>query len=267
MGRRIEPLLKDVQNEVDERGWEINQVGVKDVHYPITVLDKKNKQQATVATINAYVHLPHHFRGTHMSRFIEILEKYRDDMAVNKLETILVEMKKSLKAKSSFMEISFPYFIEKTAPVSKSKSLMEYKCKFIAEHNDHFSLTIELKVPITTLCPCSKAISSRGAHNQRGTVTLTYRTRKLIWIEDLIKAIEKCASSQLYTLIKRPDERYVTEEAYDHPAFVEDVVRNVAIVISDMKEIEWFKVECDNDESIHNHNAYAMIYSKPADMH
>ena len=255
-------MLKDVQNELDERGLPINQVGVKGVRYPITVLDKKNKRQATVGSINMYVNLPHHFRGTHMSRFIEVLEKYREDMAISNLEKILVEMKTILKAKSSFIEIEFPYYIEKTAPVSKAKSLMEYWCKFIAEHNDHYKLTIQLKVPITTLCPCSKAISGHGAHNQRGIVTLTYHTHKLIWIEDIIQIIEKCGSGQLYTLIKRPDERYVTEQAYDHPAFVEDVVRNVALEIRKLKEIEWFRVEADNDESIHNHNAYAMYDSR-----
>jgi GTP cyclohydrolase I len=257
-------LLTDVQNERDQRGWPINQVGVKNVKYPITVLDKQNARQSTIATFNMYVNLPHDFRGTHMSRFIEVLEAHRGEISLRSIEGILVEMKQKLKAKSSYLEITFPYFIEKKAPVSRAKSLMEYECKFIAEHNSTFHLTISIKIPVTTLCPCSKAISSRGAHNQRGMVTLTYKSKKLIWIEDIIKIVENCASGQLYTLLKRPDERFVTEHAYDHPAFVEDVVRNVAIEISKLTDIEWFKVETENFESIHNHNAYAMIHAHNA---
>ena len=252
-------MLHDVQSQRDNRGVPIDQVGVKNVTYPITVLDKKNKKQTTIATFNMYVNLPHDFRGTHMSRFIEVLENHRGMISLHTIEDILVTMKKKLKAKSSYIEIEFPYFIEKHAPVSHAKSMMEYKCKFIGEHNAKFDLTIQLDIPVTTLCPCSKAISTRGAHNQRSVVTLTLKTKKLIWIEDLVRIVEHCASSQLYTLLKRPDERYVTEKAYDNPAFVEDIVRDVAVKLTKNKDIKWFSVEAENFESIHNHNAYAMI--------
>ncbi len=254
-------MLKDVQSEIDVRGLAIDQVGVKGVRYPIVVLDKKNVKQHTVATINMYVNLPREFRGTHMSRFIEVLEAHRGEIAIGRIEAILIEMKSKLKAKDSFIEIEFPYFIEKKAPVTKAKSLMEYQCKFIGKHNSNIELLIELKIPVSTLCPCSKSISDRGAHNQRGIVKVTYESRELIWLEDIIHAVEGCASSELYTLLKRPDERYVTEYAYDHPTFVEDVVRNAATALSKFEGIDWFQVEAENFESIHNHNAYAMIYT------
>ncbi len=254
-------MLHDTQSEKDKRGVPIDQVGVKKVSYPITVLDKKNKKQSTIALFNMYVNLPHDFRGTHMSRFIEVLENHRGQISLHTIEDILVEMKKKLKAESSYIEIEFPYFIEKHAPVSHAKSLMEYRCKFIGEHNAKLDLMLQLDIPVTTLCPCSKAISTRGAHNQRGIVTLKVKMKKLIWIEDLVKIVEHCASSPLYTLLKRPDERFVTEYAYDHPAFVEDVVREVSVKLKKIKEIKWFSVEAENFESIHNHNAYALIQS------
>ena len=252
-------MLHDTQNEKDQRGLSIDQVGVKKVTCPIVVLDKKNKKQSTIATINMYVNLPHDFRGTHMSRFIEVLENHRGQISLDTVENILIEMKKKLKAESSYIEIGFPYFIEKHAPVSRAKSLMEYHCKFIGEHNSKFEFLVQVDIPVTTLCPCSKAISTRGAHNQRGVVTLKVKTKKLIWIEDLVKIVEHCASSPLYMLLKRTDERFVTEHAYDHPAFVEDVVREVAVRLSQDRAIKWFSVEAENFESIHNHNAYAMI--------
>lgn len=237
----------------------IDRVGVKNVSYPITVLDKKNQKQNTIAIINMYVNLPHDFRGTHMSRFIEVLENHRGEIYIHTIEDILVEMKKKLKAESSYIEIEFPYFIEKQAPVSRAKSLMEYRCKFIGEHNDKFDLIVQLNIPITTLCPCSKSISAHGAHNQRGIVTLKVKTKKLIWIEDLVKLVENCASSPLYTLLKRQDERYVTEHAYNNPAFVEDIVRDISLKLDKKKGIKWFSVEAENFESIHNHNVYAII--------
>jgi GTP cyclohydrolase I len=254
--------ISDIQSLKDHRNIEINKVGVKSIRYPITVLDKKNGTQHTIATINMYVNLPHHFKGTHMSRFIEILNRYRQGINITNISTIMNDMKKSLRAESAHMEIEFPYFIEKHAPVTKAKSLMEYTCKFWGSHNDRLDIIVGVEVPITTLCPCSKEISKKGAHNQRSMVTVKIRFKKIFWIEDLIKIVEQSASSEVYAILKRPDEKYVTEKAYDNPMFVEDVVRNVAGKLRKDQNINWFSVESENLESIHNHNAYAFIERK-----
>jgi len=254
--------ISDIQSLKDHRNIEINKVGVKSIRYPITVLDKKNGTQHTIATINMYVNLPHHFKGTHMSRFIEILNRYRQGINITNISTIMNDMKKSLRAESAHMEIEFPYFIEKHAPVTKAKSLMEYTCKFWGSHNDRLDIIVGVEVPITTLCPCSKEISKKGAHNQRSMVTVKIRFKKIFWIEDLIKIVEQSASSEVYAILKRPDEKYVTEKAYDNPMFVEDVVRNVAGKLRKDQNINWFSVESENIESIHNHNAYAFIERK-----
>lgn len=252
--------MRDVQSERDHRNQEIQKVGVRGVRYPIVVLDKEQGYQPTVATVNMYVDLPHHFKGTHMSRFVEILNKYRGQIGVKELKAILQEMKRKLKAKSAYLEIEFPYFIEKHAPVTGSKGFMEYICKFYASSNHRkLDLSVEVNVPISTVCPCSKAISQYGAHNQRGMVRLRVRFRKLIWIEDLIRLVEESVSSDLYTILKRPDEKFITERAYENPMFVEDVVREIAVKLKADPNITWFSVEAENFESIHNHNAYAYI--------
>jgi len=252
----------DIQNQSDHRNIEIEKVGVKNIKYPIIVLDRKNKVQHTIATINMYVNLPHHFKGTHMSRFIEILNEYRGRINLKTLYTIIDKMKEKLNAKSAHLEIEFPYFIEKEAPVSKAKSMMEYICRFCASHNKERDLYIEVNVPITTLCPCSKEISQSGAHNQRGKVSIKFRFEKFLWIEDIIKYVEESASSEVYSLIKRPDEKFLTEKAYSNPMFVEDVVRNIATKLDSDTNITWFSVEAENFESIHNHNAYAFVEKK-----
>jgi len=251
----------DVQNQRDYRHVEIKKVGVKNIRYPITVLDKARGVQHTVANVNMYVDLPHHFKGTHMSRFIEILNKYRGDIAIKNFSKILQEMKEILKAKSAHLEIEFSYFIEKEAPVSKAKGLMEYVCRFCGNSNDRDvdDFYVGIDVPITTVCPCSKEISERGAHNQRGTVTINVRFAKFIWIEDIIQLVEDSASCDVYSILKRPDEKYVTERAYENPMFVEDVVREVAKKLSTDPNITWFSVESENFESIHNHSAYAYV--------
>jgi GTP cyclohydrolase I len=254
--------ITDIQSLKDHRNIEINKVGVKSIRYPITVLDKINGTQHTIGTINMYVNLPHHFKGTHMSRFIEILNRYRQGINIKNISHIINEMKKSLDAVSAHMEIEFPYFIEKEAPVTKAKSLMEYTCKFWGSHNDKLDLVVGVEVPVTTLCPCSKEISKKGAHNQRSIVTVKIRFKKIFWIEDLIKIVEKSASSEVYAILKRPDEKYVTEKAYNNPMFVEDVVRNIADKLRKDPNIIWFSVESENIESIHNHNAYAFIEKK-----
>ncbi len=251
--------MNDIQNQRDHRKIEINKVGVKNIRYPITVLDKAKGFQSTVASVNMYVDLPRHFKGTHMSRFVEILNKYRGDIALKTFSKILMEMKKKLRAKTANLEVEFPYFIEKEAPISKSKSLMEYICRFCGSSNDKDDFYIGIVVPITTVCPCSKEISEFGAHNQRSLVTVNLRFKKFIWIEDMIQLVEDCASCDLYSILKRPDEKYVTEKAYENPMFVEDVVREVAKRLRKDPNITWFTVESENFESIHNHSAYAYV--------
>jgi len=250
----------DTQNQRDHRRVEINKVGVKNIQYPITVLDKRNKIQHTVGRVNMYVNLPQHFKGTHMSRFIEILNEYRGTINIKAISTILDKMKEKLNAESAYLEVEFPYFIEKRAPISGAKGLMGYTCRFLASlTNGHHSLVVEVTVPVTTLCPCSKEISQKGAHNQRSLVTLKVTFRKFFWIEDLIRIVESSASAAVFSILKRSDEKFVTEKAYDHPMFVEDVVRNVALRLKSHPNITWFSVESENLESIHNHNAYACV--------
>jgi GTP cyclohydrolase I len=249
----------DIQNQTDHRNQEINKVGVKNIRYPIIVLDKAKGLQHTVASINMYVDLPHRFRGTHMSRFVEILNKYRGEIAIKTFSRILNEMKQKLHAKTAHLEVEFPYFIEKKAPVSGAKGLMEYVCRFCGSSNEREDFYLGVRVPLTTVCPCSKEISDFGAHNQRSVVTVHVRFRKFIWIEDIIRTIEESASSDVFAILKRPDEKLVTERAYQNPMFVEDVVREVASKLSGDSNITWFTVESENFESIHNHNAYAYI--------
>ena len=251
--------VKDVQIRKDHRMIEIDKVGVKQIRYPITVLDKAKGVQYTVASVNMYVDLPHRFKGTHMSRFVEILNQYKGDISIKNFSRILAEMKKSLRAKTAHLEVEFPYFIEKEAPVTKSKSLMEYVCRFCGSSNDEEDFYVGVLVPITTVCPCSKEISRAGAHNQRGIVTVRVRFRKFFWIEDVIKLIEDSASGEVYSLLKRVDEKFVTEKGYENPLFVEDVVRNIADRLNKDANFTWYSVEAENFESIHNHNAYAYI--------
>ena len=250
----------DIQNQTDHRHVEINKVGVKNIEYPITVLDKRNKVQHTVGKVNMYVNLPQHFKGTHMSRFIEILNEYRGTINIKAIAKILNKMKEKLNAESAYMEVEFPYFIEKRAPISRAKSLMGYTCQFLASlTNGHHSLVVGVRVPVTTLCPCSKEISNKGAHNQRSLVGVKVTFRRFFWLEDLIRMVENSASSAVFSLLKRSDEKFVTEQAYDNPMFVEDVVRNIALRLSSHPNITWFSVESENLESIHNHNAYACV--------
>ncbi len=256
--------IKDIQNSYDERKIPIEKVGVKNINYPIVVLDKIHKTQHTVASINMYVNLPHQFKGTHMSRFIEILNKYRFEIGINNFDHILDEMIQVLDAQSAHLEVNFPYFIEKEAPVTKSKGLMEYKCSFIGskKKNQKIDFILSVSVPVTSLCPCSKEISDFGAHNQRSVIKANIRFKKFVWIEELIEMLEMCSSCPLYSVLKRPDEKYVTEKAFNNPMFVEDMVREAAIKLKEDERIIWFEVEAENFESIHNHSAYAYIESK-----
>ncbi len=251
--------MEDIQNHKDNRNIDIDQVGVKGIRYPITVLDKDMGKQQTVAKINMYVNLPRYYKGTHMSRFVEILNEHSRRISLQNFSAILQEVKDRLNAESAHMEITFPYFINKAAPVSGSEGLMEYKCTFKGSLNKGSDLVIMINVPISTLCPCSKEISDVGAHNQRGEVRLQVRFKKFVWIEDLIKLVEKAASSDVYSVLKREDEKFVTEAAYNNPMFVEDIVREIALNLNNDPNITWFAVESENFESIHNHNAYAYV--------
>lgn len=255
------PKMPDLQKSRDTRNIAIDKVGVKDIRYPIVVLDKHKTQQHTVARINMFVDLPHHFKGTHMSRFIEILNLYHGEISIESLDTILQEMKQRLEASCAHLELEFPYFIAKTAPVSKAVGLMEYQCQMIGTLGQERDFILGVTVPVTSLCPCSKEISARGAHNQRSAVTVQIRYRDHVWLEDLIEWIEQCGSSPVYSLLKREDEKAVTEQAYDKPMFVEDIVRAVTEKLRSVERIEWFRVQCENFESIHNHSAYALVES------
>ena len=257
--------MRDIQNETDTRKIPLQKVGVKNVRYPVTVLDKNHKSQQTTASVDLFVNLPHNFKGTHMSRFIEVFHKHHTNITMQHFLDMLEEIKDKLDAQEAFGTIKFPYFIEKKAPVSGSAGIMEYTCSYegsVSADQRKFYITIE--VPVTTLCPCSKAISEYGAHNQRGTVKVKLLYSDFFWIEDIIELIEKSASSPLYSLLKRQDEKYVTEHAYDNPRFVEDLVREVYTALA-KKNFKWFSVEAENEESIHFHNAYAYTeYGDPS---
>lgn len=258
-----ESILPDTQNQKDIREIPINKVGVKNLKYPIALKDKENEIQHTIATISMTVDLPMHFKGTHMSRFVEILQNEKREIHIDSVYNILEEMQKKLHANTAHMELEFIYFREKKAPVSKKPSLIDYKVKFHAiMDKDKKDFMMTVIVPVTTLCPCSKNLSEYGAHNQRGEVTVALRFTDMVWIEDVISIVEKSASSELYTLLKREDEKFVTERAYENPVFVEDLVRNIVLGLKKMKNIIWYSVEAENFESIHNHNAYAMIESR-----
>ncbi|MDH2916490.1 MAG: GTP cyclohydrolase FolE2, partial [Gallionella sp.] len=225
--------IPDVQNSADTRQLAINKVGIKSIRHPVVVKDKSVGVQHTVATFNMYVHLPHNFKGTHMSRFVQILNQHGREISVESFESILREMTDKLEAKSGYIEMAFPYFVNKTAPVSGVQSLLDYDVTFIGEIVEgKYRFTMKVQIPVTSLCPCSKEISERGAHNQRSHVTVTARTSEFVWIEEIVDLVEKQASSELYGLLKRPDEKYVTEQAYDNPKFVEDLVRDVASVLN-----------------------------------
>ncbi len=254
--------MRDIQSERDLRKIEIDKVGIKGLRYPILLRDKAYKKQHTVATINIYANLPHNFRGTHMSRFIEILSRFHREIAITNIGAILKAIKENLSSSSAHIELEFPYFIEKEAPVSKTKGLMAYRCRFVGELKEKVNIYMGVAVPVNLLCPCSKEISEGGAHNQRGEIRILVKFKGFLWLEDLIRLIEDCASTQIYSILKREDEKYVTETAYENPAFVEDVARNVALRLNEHPNITWYSLEVESEESIHNHNAYAAIERK-----
>jgi GTP cyclohydrolase I len=252
--------LHDKQSERDHRELRIDKVGVRGLRFPIQIRDKAHSLQNTVATVGLFVDLPKEFKGTHMSRFIEVLNAHGNIVHVENITDILYAMQKKLNAATSHLEMEFPFFLDKKAPVSGMNSVMDYTARFDASATGRvIDFVLTVKANVTTLCPCSKAISRYGAHNQRGEVTVQIRSTRAIWIEDLIALIESSASSELYSLLKRQDEKAVTERAYENPVFVEDLVRNVALKLNARRDVTWYKVEAENQESIHNHNAYACI--------
>ncbi len=261
--------MRDIQNERDEREIPLKKVGVKGLQYPVKVLDKAQKTQLTTATADLFVNLPHHFKGTHMSRFIEIFHSYHGDLSMKRFLAMLEEMTVKLDAEEAFGTMRFPFFMEKMAPVSGQPGMMCYQCTYeghvwkqTEQQEAKRIFTVSIEIPVTTLCPCSKAISEYGAHNQRGVVKVQLEARHMFWIEDIILLVEQCASSGVYSVLKREDEKFVTEHAYDNPRFVEDVVREVyqalrGVTSDDGPVFSWFSVEAENFESIHNHSAYA----------
>jgi GTP cyclohydrolase I len=252
--------LKDTQSERDERQIPIDRVGVKDLRYPMQIRDKACATQHTIATVQLTVDLPQEHKGTHMSRFVEVLNEFGPVLHVDNLSRLLHDLTVRLHSRSAHLRFEFPFFLQKKAPVTGLPGQMDYTARFeatLADGTVDFIVTVI--VPVTTLCPCSKAISVHGAHNQRGLVKYSIRFAKPIWIEDLIQLVESCASSELYSLLKRPDEKAVTERAFENPVFVEDLVRNIAVRSDAEPDIRWYRVEAENFESIHNHNAYALI--------
>lgn len=251
--------LVDIQNTQDERNIPIDRVGVRNVIYPIQLRVKDDGVQHTVGNFTLTVDLPREFKGTHMSRFLEVLADHNRDMSPETIPLILEKLREKLKAENAHLSVTFTYFREKAAPVTGGTGMMGFECGFFATGGTDEDFVIYAKVPVTTLCPCSKEISSYGAHNQRGEVSVRVRSTGLLWLEDIIDMVEACGSAPLYPLLKRPDEKFVTEQAYDNPRFVEDMVREVAIKFDQDDRIKDYEIEVENHESIHAHNAYACL--------
>ncbi len=260
MNSRDPQSIPDVQNSADTRRLAIDKVGIKAIRHPVRIQERSGGVQHTIANFNMYVGLPQHFKGTHMSRFVQILNAHEREITVDSFKLMLQEMVEKLEAEEGHIEMRFPYFVDKAAPVSGVRSLMDYEVSFIGEIRGGKPLfSMKVVVPVTSLCPCSKEISEYGAHNQRSHVTITATANGFVWIEEIIDIVEKQASCELYGLLKRPDEKFVTERAYDNPKFVEDMVRDVAAVLNADERIDAYVVESENFESIHNHSAYALI--------
>jgi GTP cyclohydrolase I len=259
--------MKDTQSQRDERGIPIDLVGVSGLRWPIVVWDRQFEKQSTTATFKLAVALPGEFKGTHMSRFIEALNEYRGEVTFRTLPQLVDDLRKRLAAPSAEVEVRFPYFVEKKAPVTGATGRMDFDCWFRASGSDAgASFCMGIKVPVTSLCPCSKAISDYGAHNQRGYISLEVKPTRtaeggvtLIWFEELIQIAEQAASCPVYPILKRQDERHVTMQAYDKPAFVEDMVRDCAVALQNDARVSWFRVNVENHESIHNHAAFAEV--------
>ncbi|MEN2998012.1 MAG: GTP cyclohydrolase FolE2 [Brevinematia bacterium] len=254
--------MKDVQSERDVRGKDIDKVGIKGLKYPIVLLDKYNKVQHTIADIDMYVFLPKDYRGTHMSRFIEVINKHRKEISIEKLETVLRNLKEKLKSEKAEISLRFPYFIEKLSPISKNYGLNYYNISFDATCSDRYDFTLTVSAMGMSLCPCSKEISSHNAHNQRVNVSVSLKMSGIVWIEEVVEVIERNVSSPVFVLLKREDEKFVTEKAYENPKFVEDIVRDIALELDQNSKVIWYGIEAESLESIHPFNAYAYIEKK-----
>ena len=262
MEMRIDPLA-DIQNSPDTRNIPIDRVGVRGLRHPVRVKDRNGGEQSTVATFTMNVALPHEFKGTHMSRFVEILNADDGAISVESFLRMPTRVAERLDAAYSHVEMTFPYFMQKRAPVTGVHSVMDYEVTFLGEQSPEGScLQVRVLVPVTSLCPCSKEISEAGAHNQRGHVTVTVELKKFVWIEEIVEVVERAASCELYGVLKRPDEKHVTERAYNNPKFVEDIARDVAVALNEEERVGKYAVEVENFESIHNHNAYAQIVGR-----
>ena len=253
--------LKDIQNQKDQRGIDIQKVGVNGVEVPLLIDRKNSDSQVVSAKARLSVTLPHDYRGTHMSRFIEILSEYSSKRTLGvDIKGLLQDVKKRLESESAHVKFEFKYFINKKAPVSEIEFPVGYDCSFQGDlTGDNYKFILGVKVPVTTLCPCSKEISKYSAHNQRTMVKVkvSYDEKDMIWIEDLVDKIESCGSCQVYSILKRCDEKFVTESAYENPKFVEDVLRDVICLLEKDEKITFYEVEVEAQESIHNHNAWA----------
>jgi GTP cyclohydrolase I len=259
-GCAVTPLIDDVQGRQDTRRIPIDRVGIKDIYHPVRVKVRSGGEQHTIANFNMYVHLPHNFKGTHMSRFVEILNEHEQEISVESFNAMLEQMAQRLESEAGHLEMSFPYFIMKKAPVSGVPSLLDYRATLAGElKNGRVETWLKVIVPVTSLCPCSKKISDYGAHNQRSHITIRVRIAEHVWLEELIDIAEHEASCELYGILKRPDEKFVTERAYDNPKFVEDMVRDIALRLNADERIRAYSVESENFESIHNHSAYARV--------
>ncbi|MFO7675142.1 MAG: GTP cyclohydrolase FolE2 [bacterium] len=251
--------MTDIRDRDDVRRIPIDKVGVRGLRYPVVLLDKANNRQHTVATISMYVSLPQDHRGTHLGRFVEVLGRHHREVDIHKLGTILRDIRTSLGAESAHLEMDFPYFIEKRAPVSGARGLMDYQCTVAADLERSFRLRVGAVVPVTTLCPCSKEMVEFGGHNQRAEIRVSAETRGFLWLEDLINLVEDCGSSEVYSMLRREDEKHVTSHAYENPAFVEDVVRKVACRLDEHPNVASFEVSVVSYESIHHHDACAWV--------
>ncbi|HWN06435.1 MAG TPA: GTP cyclohydrolase FolE2 [Steroidobacteraceae bacterium] len=259
-GSVVSPIIEDVQGRADTRRLPIDRVGIKDIYHPVRVKDRSGGEQHTIANFNMYVHLPHNFKGTHMSRFVEILNEREREISVESFNRMLTEMTSRLDSQAGHLEMTFPYFVMKRAPVTGVQSLLDYRATLAAEIQDgHIETWLKVLVPVTSLCPCSKQISDYGAHNQRSHLTISAKIAEHVWLEELIEVAESEGSCELYGILKRPDEKFVTERAYDNPKFVEDIVRDIATRLNADDRIRSYVIEAENFESIHNHSAYARI--------
>ena len=259
-GASVAPLIEDVQGRADTRRIPIDRVGIKDIFHPVRVKDRSGGHQHTIANFSMYVHLPHNFKGTHMSRFVEILNEYEREISVESFNGMLADMTTRLNSGGGHLEMSFPYFVMKRAPVTRVQSLLNYQATLAAELTDgRIDTWIKVLVPVTSLCPCSKRISDYGAHNQRSHLTISAKIREHVWLEELIDVAEQEGSCELFGILKRPDEKWVTERAYDNPKFVEDIVRDIATRLNQDERLRSYVIEAENFESIHNHSAYARI--------